>query len=137
MRLTGSALPCNGQPLANSDMYAADQTLTAGQNLTTPGDAIKTNGADTVLLYPKATGANASSSTTALVTFYISQSYDGVTFTGPGIPIYMTLNGNTARIGDPWQFDTRNVMALKVLSIVNGDASYGLSAVNVHALSLQ
>lgn len=134
MRLTSSALPCSGQPLVNSDMYAAAQTLTAGQSFTTASSAIATNGADSVDLYCKFTGANASSAGT--VTFYIAASLDGTVYETVGTPLAFSLNANNAVVGLA-KLDTRNVRYLKVIKIVNGDASYGLSAVNVSAYSLQ
>lgn len=135
MRITNSAINyVSGQPLVDADMYSSDQTLTAGQNFTTAGTALRTNGADSVSLMFKFTGANASSSGT--VDFYIAGSQDGTNFETSGTKFSWSLNGNSAvrRLG---VMDTRNIPYIRVVRIVNGDATYGLSSVNVRAYSLQ
>lgn len=134
MRKTNSDLPNTGAALVDSDMYAANQTLTAGQTFTTVSSAIATHGADDVDLYFTFTGANAGSAGT--VTFYIAGSRDGSTFETVGTPYAFALNANNAvlQLG---RISTKNLVALQVIKIVNGDASYGLTAVNVHAYSLQ
>jgi hypothetical protein len=116
-------------------MYAANQTLTNGQTFTTDSAAIATNGADSVDLYLKATGANASSA--GIVQFYVVASYDGIAYESVGSPLVLTLAANAAVVANAIKLDTRNVRYLKVDKIVNGDATYGLTGVNVHAFALQ
>jgi len=125
-----------GGPVVDSDMYTVAQTLTQGQTFTTMTNAVNvaTKGADSVTLMFKFTGANASSSGT--VTFYIAVSYDGTNFETVGTPFAGTLNSNTA-VAFAGLLDTRGVVAIECIKIVNGDASYGLTAVNIHAYSLQ
>jgi hypothetical protein len=135
MRPTNSALYNTGGALVNTDMYAADQTLTAGQTITTNSAAIPTNGADSVDLYLKATGGNASSA--GAVTFYIARSWDGTNFESVGTAFVLTLATNTAVIANAVNLDTRNATQIKCIKIVNGDASYTLAAVNIRAFALQ
>ena len=135
MRDINSKLSCTGAALVNTDMYAADQTLTAGQTITTNSSAIATSGADSVDLYLKATGANASSA--GSVTFYVARSWDGVTYESVGLAFVLTLATNTAVVANAVNIDTRNAQYIKCVKIVNGDAAYTLAAVNIRAVALQ
>ena len=135
MRKTANdSIPGVVGPLVNIDFYSADVAPTAGQIYTTPSNVVYTNGADAVILKCKANGANASSAGT--VTFTIVGSYDGTTFETVGTTVVLTLTTNTLA-SVLAQLDTRNMVALKVTQIVNGDASYALAAVNVHGYALQ
>lgn len=135
MRKTNNdSIPGVVGPLVDNDFFTADVAPTAGQTYTTPSNAVLTNGADSVDLYIKLTGANASSSGT--VTFTIAGSRDGTTFETVGTPIAVTLTTNVAVLQIA-KLDTRNFIALQVIKIVNGDATYALSAVNVHGYALQ
>ena len=133
MRKTNSDLLSTGAALVDSDMYTADQTAGAGATIST-SNVVKTGGADVVTLKCKATGANASSA--GIVTFTIVGSFDGSTFETVGTPIALTLSTNTV-VSVMAQIETRGFPYIEVKSIVNGDASYGLTAVNVHAYAMQ
>ena len=133
MKLTAPALICKGGALVDSDFYTADQTPGAGAT-NAASNIVTTNGADSVLLKCKANGANGSSAGT--VTFTIVGSYDGSVFETVGTPIALTLTTNTL-VSVLAVLDTRNMVALQVKSIVNGDPTYALAAVNVHGYALQ
>jgi len=132
-RKTNSDLLATGAALVDVDMYTADQTAGAGATITT-SNVVKTGGADSVMLKCKATGANGSSAGT--VTFTVTGSFDGSTFETVGTPIALTLSTNTV-VSVMALIDTREFPYIQVKSIVNGDASYGLTAVNVHAFAMQ
>jgi hypothetical protein len=134
-RKTNSDLLSTGTALVDVDMYTVDQTLTAGQTITTNSNAIAVEGADSVDLYFRLTGANASSA--GNVTFYVSRSYDGTNYESVGNTFLVAIATNTAVIGNAVNIDTRNARYIKIVKIINGDASYALSGVNVHAIALQ
>ena len=134
MRKTNSDLQCTGAALVDSDMYTADQTANAGATIGVSG-IVKTGGADSIVLKCKATGANGSSA--GNVTFTVVGSIDGTTFETVGTPIVLALTTNVAASKMILLGDTRNHVAFQVKSIVNGDISYGLTGVNVHAFAMQ
>ena len=134
MKITAPALICKGGALVDSDMYLVDITPTAGQTYAVASAAILTNGADSVDLYCKTVGANASSA--GVVTFTVTGSRDGTNFETVGTPIAMTLTTNVAALLIA-KMDTRNFVALQILKVVNGDASYALGATNIHCYALQ
>jgi len=111
-------------------MYAADvASIAAGATYTTPSDAISVAGLDYATLFLKATGHAAGSAGT--VTFYLSSSGDGTTFSTAGTPLVLTLNANNAVVSEPIMLDLHGINALKILKIVNGDAGQQVDALNV------
>ena len=125
MRITSSNL--------NMDGYAADVDLTAGQDYTTAGASVPVDGIDQVLVFAKGKGANASSSGT--VSIYIAASYDGTTFDTEGTIIALTLNANSAVRAKPVLFECSGCKALKIIRMVNGDATYAVDDVNARFVS--
>lgn len=117
----------------NMSGYETDVDLTAGQNYTTPGLSIPVDGVDEVLVFAKGTGANAASSGT--VTFYVAYSYDGTTFTTESDAIVMTLNANNPVRAKPVSLWIKGCKALKVIRMVNSDATYGVNDVNAQFVS--
>ena len=134
MRKTNSDLHSTGAALVDSDMYAAAQELGEGATSTVASTAIATGGADSIDLYFTFNGANASSAGT--VTFYVATSYDGTNYDTVGESFAFALAASVAqiRVGN---LDTRNARYIKVIKIINGDATYHVVAANVHAFALQ
>jgi hypothetical protein len=111
-------------------MFAANiATINAGATYSTPSDAIDVSGLDFITLWLKSTGANASSA--GSVTFNLVYSGDGTTYSTTIDPFVLTLATNTAVVSKPIMLDVRGINKIKVLTIVNGDASYAISATNV------
>lgn len=117
--------------------YAEDVNLTAGQNYTTAGQSIPTDGIDEVIIFAKGQGANASSSGT--VTIYIAYSYDyedgSGTFTTEMDAIPLTLSANNPVRCKPWLLACKGCKAIRIARMTNGDATYGVNAVNAQFVS--
>jgi hypothetical protein len=116
--------------LAVAQMYAADiASIAATATYGTAGTVIDVSAVDQVWVQLKATGGNASA--TGAVTAYIVASVNGTDYSTVGTPVAIALNGTTAVIGEPVKLLCAGVKAIKVLKVINGDASYTATAVNV------
>jgi hypothetical protein len=109
-------------------MYASDLTIGAGATHSIEGRSIDVSGLEYAAIQLIATGDNASSS--GNVVFYLAKSGNGVTYSTGGEPLTLTLAGTTAVVSEIYQLDLTSTAALKILRVVNGDATYGLTAVN-------
>jgi len=123
--------------------YAADIThINAGATYSTASEILKTEGLDYVTIECKATGANASSAGVVTFNLAFSTNYNWEAGTGDfgteTEAVTVTVAGTAAKRSKPWFLDCRGgIRAIKVLSIVNGDASYAANAVNAYMSSIQ
>lgn len=116
---------CNVKPT----MYSADiASIGAGATHSTPSDVISVAGLDYATIYLKGKGGAAGSAGT--VTFYLSSSGDGTHFSTAGTPLTLTLNANSAVVSEPYVMDLRGINSLKILKVVNGDASNAVVELN-------
>lgn len=107
-----------------------DLALDAGATWSTGSSYVDVEGAGLAQIVLKAKGANASSSGT--VTFNFIAVGDSSTMTVPTTTSFsqtLTLNANNAVARD-FLVDCSAYGDLKLASVVNGDASYALTAVN-------
>jgi hypothetical protein len=105
-----------------------------GATYTTDSDAIYVAGASTVCIQVLSTGANASSAGNVTFNFLGGNAARDGTPTYPTVTsfsIILPLNSNTAVIKDEL-VDVSGYKWLKVDSIVNGDATYHISATNAN-----
>jgi len=107
-----------------------DQTIAAGAKYSTDSAEIDCQGFPLLGVAIQATGANASSA--GSVTFNFVTSLDGTNYEDDSNAQAetLTLSGTTALL-KVIRFNVDFIRLLRVTSIVNGDASYGLSGVNV------
>jgi hypothetical protein len=117
-------------PLEVISMYQQDLTIATTHD--TPSEVIDVQGLDSTTIYLKATGeADAQGS----VTFYISFSGDGTSFSTTGTPLTLTVSGEGDVISEPYLMDLRGVKALRVTKVVNstGKAVSGANALLTRA----
>ena len=111
-------------------MYAADvANIAAGATYSTPSQAISVAGLDWITLWLKATGHAAGSA--GNITFNLVFSGDGTTYSTVVTPYVVPVAGTAAAVSAPILLDVRGINALKVLSIINGDAGQQVDSLNV------
>jgi len=111
-------------------MFTADVAdIGEGATYTTDSAAIDVSGLEWATVQCYTTGANASSAGT--VTFYLSMSGDGTNYSSVGMPLYLTLNAANKVVTEPVEISLRGINKLKIINIVNGDATYHLTNTNV------
>lgn len=111
-------------------MYSTDvATIAAGVTYTTDSDIIEVWRVRRLALQVYFTGDNVASAGT--ITFNISVSLDGTTWSTIPIPITAQLNGTTKVVGEAWLWDVDGIHSIKVDSIINGDASQAVDTLNV------
>ena len=99
-----------------------------GATYSTDSDGILTVGCQRAVIMLKATGANASSAGT--VTFNFTANIGGSWSTSTWQSLTLTLAGTTAIITAPVLLDVSGLSAIRVYSIVNGDATYHITNCN-------
>lgn len=107
-----------------------DLALDAGATWSTGSSYVDVESAGLAQIVLKAKGANASSA--GIVTFNFIATGDPSTMTAPTVTSFsqtLTLNANTAVARD-FLVDCSAYGNLKLASVVNGDATYGLTGVN-------
>jgi hypothetical protein len=111
-------------------MFAADVAdIGEGATYTTDSAAIDVSGLEWATIQCYTTGANAGSAGT--VTFYLSMSGDGTNYSTVGMPLYLTLAGAAQVVTEPVEISLRGINKLKIINIINGDATYHLTNTNV------
>lgn len=82
-----------------------------------------------IVVMPYATGANASSAGT--VTFNLVAKIAGKWSTATFTSVTVTVSGTSEDVAVPVLLDVAGIQALRVASIVNGDATYHITNVNI------
>ena len=116
--------------LAVAQMHAADiASIAAASPDATAGTVIDTSAVLEAWVQLKATGGNALA--TGAVTAYIVASVNGTNYSTIGTPVAIALAGTAVVIGEPVKLNLAGVKAIKLIKLVNGDASYTATNVNV------
>jgi hypothetical protein len=125
-----------GDAAYNQTAYASNvASISAGATYGTPSAAVALPPWDEVNLVLYLTGDVSSAG--AAVTFYVALSPDGTSYDSVGTPLAVNIpSGGGVVRSAPIPLNIRNNKKLKVLSIVNGDASYAITAVNVQVVGL-
>lgn len=111
------------------NLYAADVTIAAGGTYAVDSSVYDVSDVETVALQLRATGDNTASAGTVQAKI-VARVNDAFSTEIP-ITVSVTLNGNNQVVSAPVMMDVRGVSAIKVVEITNGDATYGVSGVNV------
>jgi hypothetical protein len=111
-------------------MYATDVAdIGEGATYSTASNEIDTSTVKCVTLLPYATGANASSAGT--VTINLKAMVGGKWSTAVWQSITVTVAAAAEIVSAPTMLNCPGIQAIKVSSIVNGDATYHITNVNV------
>ena len=113
----------------SQNLYSSDVTIAAGGAYTTDSQAYDVSDVDTIALQLRATGDNASSAgkVQAKIVAMVHDVYSTEVFD----IIEVTLNGANQVVSPPFLLNVRGIKAIKVTELVNTDATYGVSGVNV------
>jgi hypothetical protein len=120
--------------LAVDTMYAANiASIAAAGSHTTAGTTIDVSNVRRVSVQPFMTGGNASA--TGNVTFYITTSIDGSTWSSTGVPITVKMSGASKIVSEAWNLDVSGAVFIRIGSIANADASYTTTLLNANIWS--
>ena len=100
-----------------------------GATYATASGEMNTNGCKCIALMPYATGANASSA--GVVTFNLVAMIGGKWCTTTWQSVTLTVSATTEDVSPPVMLNCPGIQAVKVASIVNGDATYHITNVNL------
>jgi len=116
-------------PTQAVNLYTSDVTIAAGGTYTTDSREFDVSDVDTVAIQIRATGDNAASAgkVQAKIVARVNDVYSTEIFD----IVEVNLNGTAQVVSPPFLLNVRGVMSLKVTEIVNTDATYGVSGVNV------